>query len=242
MSSQSIAKQIVNIQQRINLAIADYHQSSTVHLVAVSKTKPIEMIEAAYQAGQRHFGENYVQEGIDKIAQLAYLKEAVWHFIGDLQSNKTRDVAEHFDWMQSLSRTRIAKRLNDQRPEHLAPLQVLIQLNLDDQDSKAGIDACQLDELAAFIHQLPRLQLRGLMLIPDPERTQAQREATLEQAHQLFISLQQQYPHVDTLSMGMSQDLEQAIAHGSTMVRVGTDIFGARSYGSVQNTNTKDHK
>jgi len=200
-----------------------------VQLLAVSKTKPVEMISALAERGQRDFGENYLQEALEKITQLrefAATQDIVWHYIGSIQRNKTRDIAEHFDWVQTLERDIIAKRLNDQRPDNMPALNVLIQLNIDDEDSKSGCTPEQLPELIASIKGYERLQLRGLMIIPAKADTDA-----FARTQQLFDEVQQAHPELtswDTLSMGMSADMTEAIAHGSTMVRVGSAIFGAR--------------
>ncbi|GGP40021.1 YggS family pyridoxal phosphate enzyme [Shewanella saliphila] len=202
---------------------------SEISLLAVSKTKPISDIIAAYQAGQRRFGENYVQEGETKITALADdYPDIEWHFIGPLQSNKTKIVAEHFDWMHTVSRDKIAQRLNDQRPTNKPPLNVCIQVNISQEDSKSGVNVNDAATLAGVISQLPNLKLRGLMAIPtatDDIRIQQQEFASLKS---LYDQLQQQHPSIDTLSMGMSGDLDIAIANGSTMVRIGSAIFGER--------------
>lgn len=230
MLHATIADQLIKVRARISQASEKANRSATsVQLVAVSKTKPNNDIEAAYAAGQRHFGENYVQEGIDKVQSLAHLKDIEWHFIGELQSNKTRSVAEHFSWVQSLDRLRIATRLNNQRPSELAPLQVLIQLNIDNEASKAGISLADLPDFVTAVKQLPQLELRGLMVIPMANPTPAQQAESFRRCQQVFEDLQQQHARIDTLSLGMSSDLEAAIQHGSTMVRVGTDIFGTRT-------------
>lgn len=200
----------------------------SVRLLAVSKTKPVSDIEAAYQAGLREFGENYVQEGVEKVDALHHLDDCVWHFVGPLQSNKTRPVAERFDWVQSIDRLKIARRLSDQRPSELQPLQVLIQVNIDDETSKSGIDLSELRKLAADVDDLPNLELRGLMAIPAAEADEAQQQRSFQALASAFEKLQSDYPQVDTLSLGMSGDLDLAIAHGSTMVRIGTSLFGKR--------------
>lgn len=203
--------------------------NSEVTLLAVSKTKPIEMISTLAKQGQHNFGENYLQEAIEKIVTLRENPEMasiVWHYIGSIQRNKTRDIAEHFDWVQTLERDIIAKRLNDQRPNNMPPLNVLIQLNIDDEDSKSGCTPEQLPELITTIKNYERLQLRGLMIIPAKADTDA-----FARTQQLFLEVKQAHPELDawdTLSMGMSGDMTEAIANGSTMVRVGTAIFGAR--------------
>lgn len=203
--------------------------ASEVTLLAVSKTKSAAMIATLAKQGQREFGENYLQEAIDKITTLRAdpeVTDIVWHYIGSIQRNKTRDISEHFDWVQTLEREIIAKRLNNQRPDEMAPLNVLIQLNIDDEDSKSGCLPAQLPELIASIKGYDRLQLRGLMIIPAKADTDA-----FARTQQLFEDIKKEHPELtawDTLSMGMSSDMTEAIANGSTMVRVGTAIFGAR--------------
>ena len=199
-----------------------------ITLLAVSKTKPISDIKEAFQAGQRCFGENYVQEGVEKIQALAEFSSIQWHFIGPLQSNKTRDVAEHFAWVQSLDRLKIAQRLNEQRPDHLPALQVCIQVNISEEASKSGILSDQVNAFAAQIAALPRLCLRGLMAIPAATQDQQAQADAFAKMAVLFHQLQQSYNSVDTLSMGMSGDMQPAIQAGSTMVRIGTAIFGKR--------------
>ncbi|AUI66260.1 MULTISPECIES: YggS family pyridoxal phosphate-dependent enzyme [Glaesserella] len=219
----TISQQIQQFSQQAN------RPENSVKLLAVSKTKPISAIKEAICAGQRAFGENYVQEGVEKIQHFAKQSELEWHFIGLLQSNKTRVVAEHFDWVQTIDRLKIAQRLNEQRPEHLPALNVLIQINISDETSKSGISPEEMLELATQIRQLPRLKLRGLMAIPKPESEPEQQKIALRQMQQLFEQLQAQFDGIDTLSMGMSDDMQSAIECGSTMVRIGTAIFGARS-------------
>jgi len=201
---------------------------NTVKVLAVSKTKPATDVAALYQLGQRAFGENYVQEGVAKIKALSALKDLEWHFIGPLQSNKTKDVAEHFAWLQSLDREKIARRLNDQRPPSMPPLQVLIQVNIDDELSKSGVTLADIATLANTIEELPRLTLRGLMAIPAADATPEQQTQSYSALHNAYLDLQKRHPTVDTLSLGMSNDLPAAIQHGSTMVRIGTALFGAR--------------
>ncbi|ELA9204476.1 YggS family pyridoxal phosphate-dependent enzyme [Vibrio alginolyticus] len=205
----------------------------SVQLLAVSKTKPVEAILEAYQAGQTAFGENYVQEGVSKVQHFAehYPDNRIeWHFIGPIQSNKSRLVAEHFDWVHTIDRTKIVQRLNDQRPSELKPLQVLIQVNTSGEASKSGVTEAEVFELAELISRLPNLTLRGLMSIPanvsdyESQLHEFQKLATLKQ------TLEAQFPEIDTLSMGMSGDMTAAIEAGSTMVRIGTAIFGARDY------------
>jgi hypothetical protein len=196
-------------------------------LLAVSKTWGQDAVRAAHAAGQLAFGENYIQEGVDKIQALNDLP-LVWHCIGPIQSNKTRSVAEHFDWVHSVDRLKIAQRLSEQRPPHLPPLQVCIQVNVDGGETKSGVNPAALPELVQAVSSLPRLQLRGLMTIPEPAETATQMRAVHAQARALFEQLRQQGWPLDTLSMGMSADLDAAIAEGSTLVRVGTAIFGRR--------------
>ena len=199
----------------------------SVSLLAVSKTWGAEAVRAAHAAGQTAFGENYIQEAVGKIGALRDLP-LQWHCIGPIQSNKTRLVAEHFDWVHSVDRLKIAQRLSEQRPPHLPPLQVCIQVNVDGGETKSGVSPQELPALAQAVAALPRLQLRGLMTIPEPAETDAQMRAVHAQAKDLFESLRQQGLPLDTLSMGMSADMAAAIAEGSTMVRVGTAIFGRR--------------
>ncbi|WP_420837100.1 YggS family pyridoxal phosphate-dependent enzyme [Aliidiomarina soli] len=227
--SEAIATALAEQQRRVQKACEQACRApQSVRILAVSKTKPASAVRAAYQAGQRDFGENYVQEGVDKIAELADLSDIVWHFIGPLQSNKTKLVADNFAWMQSLDRLKIARRLNDQRSDDQAPLQVLVQVNIDNEASKAGIAIDDIADFAAQLAQLPRLQLRGLMAIPAADASNAQQQQSFSALANAFKQLQTHYPQVDTLSLGMSNDLEPAIEHGSTMVRIGTSIFGKR--------------
>ena len=198
-----------------------------IRLLAVSKTFGAAQVSEAWHAGQRAFGENFVQEALDKMRELPGFA-IEWHFIGPLQSNKTRQVAEHFSWVHSIEREKTARRLNDARPAHLPPLNVLIQVNISGEASKSGVSPGAEAALAAAIRTLPRLQLRGLMAIPEPAPDPALRRARFALLHRLQQDLRAADGNIDTLSMGMSDDLEAAIAEGSTMVRVGTAIFGAR--------------
>ncbi|MCG9696024.1 YggS family pyridoxal phosphate-dependent enzyme [Shewanella sp. Isolate11] len=227
----TIADRLTHAHQRINQAAQKSSRNhDEIQLLAVSKTKPIEQIVAAYKAGQRLFGENYVQEGESKIIALkADYPDIEWHFIGPLQSNKTKTIAENFDWMHTLSREKIALRLNEQRPSHLAPLKVCIQVNVSQEQSKSGVSADEIAPLAKLIDSLPNLELRGLMAIPTATDDIEIQHAELQKMQRLFESLKQSYAKLDTLSMGMSNDLEQAIASGSTMVRIGSAIFGSRN-------------
>lgn len=224
----TITERLNEAQARIDAAAALAGRvGESITLLAVSKTKPAEMIREAYLAGARDFGENYLQEGVDKIETLKDL-DIIWHFIGPLQSNKTRPVAEHFDWIHSVDRLKIAQRLSEQRPDNMAPLNVCIQVNISAEQSKSGVTPDQLPELAAQIAALPGLRLRGLMAIPAPESDPDRQRQALARMKHLFDTLRVGYPSLDTLSMGMSDDLEAAVAEGSTMVRIGTAIFGTR--------------
>ncbi|TDF34421.1 YggS family pyridoxal phosphate-dependent enzyme [Alteromonadaceae bacterium M269] len=226
---QTIAERLKSAQTSIQqYSQAANRSSNSVRLLAVSKTKPIEDIHAAYGAGQRCFGENYVQEGVDKIIQLSDLTDIEWHFIGPLQSNKTKLVAEHFDWMQSVDRLKIAQRINNQRPVAKSPLKICIQVNISREPQKAGVAPEELVHVAQEISSLEQLELRGLMAIPSATEDTQKLTKEFEDMKSLFNQLQESHPQIDTLSMGMSSDLALAIEHGSTMVRLGTAIFGAR--------------
>lgn len=230
-----IQHNLQQVRERISAAAERCGRDpAEITLLAVSKTKPASTIEEAAAAGQSCFGENYVQEGVDKI-QLLENSSLTWHFIGPLQSNKSRLVAENFAWCHTVDRLKLATRLNEQRPAALPPLNVLIQINISDEQSKSGIMLEALPELAEAIAQLPRLQLRGLMAIPAPESDYQRQLAVCQQMAEAFAGLQKTSPSVDTLSLGMSDDMEAAIAAGSTMVRIGTAIFGARDYGATNN-------
>jgi PLP dependent protein len=200
---------------------------STVTLLAVSKQHPAEAVRAAVAAGQRHFGENYPQEALAKIEALRDLP-LDWHFIGQLQANKTRDVAQAFQWVHTLDRARIAERLSAQRPHYAGPLDVLLQVRLAEEAGKGGIDAGQVPALAGIVAGLPRLRLRGLMCIPPPQTNEALQHEPFRRLRELLLDLNRGGHSLDTLSMGMSADLEAAIAEGATIVRVGTAIFGPR--------------
>lgn len=226
----SISQNLAQIQQQIESLSAQF-QRENVRLLAVSKTKPVSAIEEAIKAGQKAFGENYVQEGVEKIAYFNQQADLEWHFIGPLQSNKTKLVAAHFDWIQTVDRLKIAQRLSEQRPADKAPLNVLIQINISDEASKSGIAPEDMLPLAREIALLPNLKLRGLMAIPKPEHEPAQQKIALSKMQQLFNRLQTEFEGIDTLSMGMSDDMAAAIECGSTMVRIGTAVFGARDYG-----------
>jgi len=211
--------------------IAAGRSINEVTLLAVSKTFGADAVCLAHAAGQQAFGENYVQEGVEKIEQVRAAGTCpgiVWHCIGPLQSNKTRPVAEQFDWVQSVDRYKIAQRLNDQRPAHLPPLQVCIQVNVDGGANKSGVAPDEALELAKAVAALPRLRLRGLMAIPEPAPDFESQRALFLRAKAVFDGLRAEGLDVDTLSMGMSDDLEAAVAGGSTMVRVGRAVFGYR--------------
>jgi PLP dependent protein len=202
----------------------------SVTLLAVAKTFDAAAVRQAHAAGQHAFGENYVQEALAKIEALADLRPALeWHLIGPLQSNKTREVAAAFDWVHTIDRLKIAERLSQQRPDHLPPLQVCVQINVSGEASKAGVEPAGAPALTRAVAALPRLRLRGLMSIPEPVAGMAAQRAPHRRLRELFDALCAQGLALDTLSMGMSADLEAAIAEGSTMVRVGSAIFGARA-------------
>jgi pyridoxal phosphate enzyme (YggS family) len=226
---QSISNRITDLNSRLNAAARRAHKShAEVRLIAVSKTHDAAAIRRAAEAGLSDFGENYVNEALPKIRALQDLP-LTWHFIGAIQSNKTADIARHFHWVQTVDRLKIAQRLSNQRPTEAAPLNVLIQINIDDEPQKAGIAASALAEFAAALLPLPRIRVRGLMAIPRPVDDPVQQAATFRRMHELFDAAKPSgAAHWDTLSMGMSGDFEIAIAEGSTMVRIGTAIFGPR--------------
>lgn len=224
----TIAGNLQAVHGRITRAATAANRApESVKLLAVSKTFGSDAVLAAWQAGQRAFGENFVQEGTAKITELSHLA-IEWHFIGPIQANKTRPIAEHFAWVHSIEREKIAQRLNDARPPQLPPLNVLIQVNVSGEASKSGVEPGAERGLAAFIRGLPRLRLRGLMAIPEPTPDAALQRERFALLRRLLEPLQAEDGGVDTLSMGMSDDLESAIAEGSTLVRVGTAIFGRR--------------
>ncbi len=225
-----------HVQARIAAAcLASARTVDRVQLLAVSKTFGAEDVSEVAACGQRDFGENYIQEGVEKITKLAaqtHTSALVWHCIGPIQSNKTKLVSEHFDWVHTVDRLKIAQRLNEQRPAHLPALQVCIQVNIDGGDSKSGVAPTEALALALEVAKLPRLTLRGLMTIPDPVDGFEAQVAVHNKARALFdeVRVVLNSPQFDTLSMGMTGDLEAAIHAGSTMVRVGTAIFGGRTY------------
>ncbi len=224
----TIAENLQAVQGRIARAAAAANRAAdSVRLLAVSKTFGADAVLTAWQSGQRAFGENFVQEGVAKVTELS-LPGIEWHFIGPIQSNKTRPIAEHFAWVHSIEREKIAQRLNDARPPQLPPLNVLIQVNVSGEASKSGIEPGAERDLAAFIRGLPRLRLRGLMAIPEPTPDTVLQRERFALLRRLLQPLRENDAGIDTLSMGMSDDLESAIAEGSTLVRVGTAIFGKR--------------
>ena len=225
----TISDRLGRVQQRIAAAArAAGRDPATVSLLAVSKTWGLDAVREAAAAGQRAFGENYVQEGVGKVEALRAMG-LEWHFIGPLQSNKTRPVANAFDWVHSIDRLKIAERLAEQRAAHLAPLKVCIQVNVSAEDSKSGVAPEQLGALAHAVAVLPRLQLRGLMCIPEPSADAAVLRARFALLRELQAGLVADGLALDTLSMGMSQDIELAVAEGATIVRVGSAIFGDRN-------------
>lgn len=226
----TIANNLQLVRSRINAACSRLGRpADSITLLAVSKTFPAPAVREAFDAGQRWFGENYVQEAVDKIQALAELRDQItWHLIGPLQSNKTRVVAEHFDWVQTVDRLKIAQRLSEQRPAHLPPLQVCIQVNTSGEASKSGVEPGEALALAQAVAALPRLRLRGVMALPAPSPDPQVQAAALAQVRVVFEQLTAAGLPLDTLSMGMSSDLEAAVEQGSTLVRVGTAIFGHR--------------
>jgi pyridoxal phosphate enzyme (YggS family) len=226
----SIAENLQQVRGRIATACAAVQRPvQTVTLLAVSKTFPADAVREAHAAGQHAFGENYVQEALEKIAALGDFRPALeWHLIGPLQSNKTRAVAESFDWVHSVDRLKVAQRLSEQRPAHLPPLQVCLQVNVSGEASKSGIAPEALPALAKAVAALPGLRLRGLMSIPEPAIGFEAQRVPHRRLRGLLQSLRAEGLAMDTLSMGMSADLEAAVAEGATLVRVGTAIFGGR--------------
>jgi PLP dependent protein len=224
-----ISDNLASVKAQIYAACSEFARASqAVQLLAVSKTFPAQVVREAYAAGQRAFGENYIQEGVDKALALQDLADIEWHMIGPIQSNKTRLVAEHFHWVHSVDRLKIAQRLSEQRPVGLPPLQVCLQVNIDGAANKSGCLPEEALALASEMTKLPNLQLRGLMVIPEPAPDFIAACAAFIPARELFLSIKQQISGLDTLSMGMSADLRAAVKEGSTMVRVGTAIFGLR--------------
>lgn len=223
----SLIQRYQNVQKRIDDAMQSANRTDHIQLLAVSKTKPIEDIIALADIGQRAFGENYVQEALDKIAQRPDLE---WHFIGPIQSNKTKPIAENVQWVHSVDRFKIARRLSEQRPDNLPPLNILLEVNISNEASKAGFSPNEILDVTKQILELPHLALRGLMAIPVKAHSHDEQKQPFHQMKLLLESMQTHFPDqpIDTLSMGMSADLEAAIEEGATIVRIGTDIFGAR--------------
>ncbi|ABV86454.1 YggS family pyridoxal phosphate-dependent enzyme [Shewanella pealeana] len=228
----TITDRLAIAQSRIAQAAQNSsRRAEDVQLLAVSKTKPNNQIIEAYHAGQRRFGENYVQEGESKVNALSEdYPDIEWHFIGPLQSNKTKVVATLFDWMHTVEREKIAQRLNEQRPDSMPPINVCIQVNISQEASKSGVAANEILALADKIAQMPNLTLRGLMAIPSADVDEQTATDEMAALQALYNQLAQRFDYVDTLSVGMSNDLELAVAHGSTMVRIGSAIFGERDY------------
>ncbi len=228
MTDLAIAKNIAKLENRIRIASQNCGRDpAEICLLAVAKTKPAAAIREAAAAGLSQFGENYLQEALEKMDALADLP-LTWHFIGPLQSNKTRQVAERFDWVHSVDRLKIARRLSEQRPADLPPLNLCLQVNISGEQSKSGVELTELPGLAAAVSALPGVKLRGLMAIPAPSEDEADQRAPFARLREALAALQADIPGLDTLSMGMSRDLEAAIAEGATLVRIGTDIFGPR--------------
>ena len=228
---QTIDERLQHVKGRLSQACASVGRSvDDLTLLAVSKFQDAAAVREALHAGQRAFGENYVQEGLQKIEALREFRDRLqWHLIGPLQSNKTRAVAEAFDWVQTVDRLKIAQRLSQQRPEGLPPLNVLLQVNVDGEASKSGVTPQELPALAQAVASLPRLRLRGLMSIPEPAQGADAQRRPHRELRRLYERLRKQGLALDTLSMGMSADLEAAVAEGATLVRVGTAIFGDRA-------------
>jgi pyridoxal phosphate enzyme (YggS family) len=228
MNHTSIPDNIAKLLNKVRLTAQKSQRSAEdVCVVAASKTRSSDTIRLAYQCGLRNFGENYLQEALDKIDALSDLN-LCWHFIGPIQSNKTRPIAEHFNWVHSVERAKIARRLSDQRPPQLGPLQILLQVNISGEASKSGALPEALPQLVEEIRKLPNITLRGLMAIPAATNDDSQKVLPFARMRQLLQEMQVIAPEMDSLSMGMSNDLEEAIAQGATFVRVGTDIFGPR--------------
>ncbi|MBV8665365.1 MAG: YggS family pyridoxal phosphate-dependent enzyme [Burkholderiaceae bacterium] len=230
----SISDNLQAVQNRIGIAAKKAgRDASAIELLAVSKTFGADAVIEAAQAGQTAFGENYLQEALDKQLAIRTARSDLllkWHFIGPIQSNKTRPIAEHFDWVHSVEREKIAQRLNEQRPEGLPPLNICLQVNISGEASKSGVAPEQAGALARAVASMSRLKLRGLMAIPEPAGDFEQQREPFHRLRALFDALRSQGHALDTLSMGMSADLDAAIAEGATIVRVGTAIFGKRDY------------
>jgi pyridoxal phosphate enzyme (YggS family) len=228
MNSDRIHANIANVLQQVSSAAEKYQRSpSEVRVMAVSKTQPPEALRAAAEAGMRDFGENYLQEALEKIESCADLG-LCWHFIGPIQSNKTRPIANSFDWVHSVDREKILRRLSEQRDPTLPPLNICLQVNISAESSKSGAAPAELPGLLALADTLPGLRLRGLMAIPAPADSFAEQKKSCDALAELFARARVDYPQMDTLSVGMSADMEAAIAAGSNLLRIGTAIFGPR--------------
>ncbi len=229
-TERKISVALAQIRKKISDAEHRFNRTpNSVQLLAVSKTKPVETVQAAFNAGQVCFAENYLQEAVEKITHLQN-PQLIWHFIGSIQSNKTRDIAQHFHWIHTIDRSKIAHRLNEQRPEYLPPLNICLQINISGENSKSGIFPDELMQLAADCSSLPNLKIRGLMVMPAQYPEFERQRIPFRELKQLFTELQDKYPELDTLSMGTTNDLEAAIAEGATMIRIGTAIFGTRNH------------
>jgi pyridoxal phosphate enzyme (YggS family) len=240
MIMSTIAHNLQAVDASIRAAVkAVDRPRDAVQLLAVSKTFPADAVLDAIGAGQTAFGENYLQEALDKMAAVSAAlpgRQIAWHFIGPIQSNKTRPIATSFDWVHTVERLKIAQRLSEQRPADSAPLNICLQVNISGEASKSGVSPAELPELARLVAQLPRLRLRGLMAIPEPETEVVRQRAAFARLRALFDALRAEGMDLDTLSMGMSADMGAAIAEGATIVRVGTAIFGSRTYDTPKGT------
>jgi pyridoxal phosphate enzyme (YggS family) len=229
MDEQLLAGNIARLLQRVRLAAQkSQYRNSDILVVAASKGRPPQVIRAAHACGLVDFGENYLSEALHKMPELQDLP-LVWHFIGPIQSNKTALLSQHFSWVHSIDREKIATRLHEQRPPHLPPLQVCVQVNISREESKSGVSLEELPQLARTVLGLGRLRLRGLMAIPAPSDDIREQHDAFKNMREAFLALKTLAPDIDTLSMGMSDDLEAAILEGATLVRIGTAIFGARN-------------
>lgn len=229
-TEKNISVALAQIRQRISAAERRFNRTpNSVQLLAVSKTKPVTAIQIAIEAGQCCFAENYLQEAVKKIM---YFKnpQLIWHFIGSIQSNKTRDIAQLFQWAHTIDRIKIARRLNEQRPDHLPPLNICLQINISGENSKSGIAPDELIQLANDCSSLANIKIRGLMAMPAQDSDFERQRIPFRELKRLFTELQSTHPELDTLSMGTTNDLEAAIAEGATIVRIGTAIFGSRNY------------
>lgn len=228
MEKNNVNANITKVLEQVSTAAKKYQRDpAEITVMAVSKTQTAEAVMTAAAAGMQHFGENYLQEALEKIHKCQE-KNLIWHFIGPIQSNKTRAIAENFAWVHSIDRAKILRRLAEQRPVDAEPLNICLQVNISGESTKSGISPTQLSELVALAQELPRLRLRGLMAIPAPSKEFEDQRAACETLAVLFRQAKADSPQMDTLSMGMSADMEAAIAAGSTMLRIGTAIFGQR--------------